>query len=195
MFLTDTAANAAVAAVLPNGANQVQLSLHSAFSATGANLIGSKTAATFSAPSGGQIALSAAVDISVPGGSTVRWIGAWDSTGATFKGMIPNGGTARSFQVDLTNNRIYCENHGLANDDKVAFFNDTPPTGLTEGTEYFVVGVTAGDPDYFQVSTTQGGAAIDITGQHGAQCFFSKLVPETYASAGTHRINTFTLTA
>lgn len=193
MRLTDTAAHAALDAVLPSGANNGQLSLHSAYSATGASLIGSKTNATFNAASGRSKALNAAVDITVPSANTVRWIGAWDSTGATFKGMIPNGGAAKSFQLDLTNNRVYCEAHGYVNDDKVAFFGDTVPTGLTEGTEYFVVGVTAGDPDYFQVSATQGGAAIDITGQHGAGCFVSKLVPEAYSGSGTHRVNTFTV--
>lgn len=194
MRLTDTAANAALDAVLPSGASNAQLSLHSAYSATGANLIGSKTAATFNAAATRSKALNAAVDITVPSANTVRWIGAWDSTGATFKGMIPNGGTARAFQLDLTNNRVYVEGSGYANDDKVAFFGDTAPTGLTAGTEYFVVGVTAGDPDYFQVSSTSGGAAIDITGQHGAGCFVSKMVPEVYSGAGTHRVNSYTVT-
>lgn len=193
MFLTDTAANAALDAALPSGASNAQLSLHSAYSATGANLVGSKTAATFAAAASRSKALSSAVDITVPSANTVRWIGAWDSTGATFKGMIPNGGTAKPFQLDLTNNRVYCEGHGYANDDKVAFFGDTAPTGLTAGTEYFVITVTAGDPDYFQVSTSSGGAAVDITGQHGAGCFVSKLVPETYSGAGTHRVNSYTV--
>lgn len=193
MFLTDAAAHAALDAVIPAGASNGRLSLHSAYSATGANLVGATTVCTFSAASGRSKALSAAVDISVPGAATVRWIGAWDSAGSVFKGMIPNGGTARSFQLDVANNRVYCEGSGFANDDKVSFFGDTAPTGLTAGTEYFVVGVTAGDPDYFQVSATQGGVAIDITGQAGAGCFVSKLVPEVYAAAGTHRVNTFNL--
>jgi hypothetical protein len=193
MRLTDTSAHAALDAMLPAGASNGRLSLHSAYSATGANLVGVTTACTFAAAAGRTKALSAAVDIAVPGAATVRWIGAWDSTGVTFKGMIPNGGSARSFQLDLTNNRIYCEGSGFVNDDKVAFFGDTVPGGLTEGTEYFVVGVTAGDPDYFQVSATSGGAAIDITSQHGAGCDVSKLVPEVYAAAGTHRVNSFNL--
>lgn len=195
MFLTDTAAHAALDAALPSGASNGRLSLHSAYSATGANLVGATTVCTFAAAAARSKALSAAVDITVPGAATVRWIGAWDSTGATFKGMIPNGGTARGFQLDVANNRVYVEGSGFVNDDKVAFFGDTAPTGLTAGTEYFVVGVTAGDPDYFQVALTSGGAAIDITGQHGAGCFVSKLVPEVYAGAGTHRVNSFNLVA
>lgn len=195
MFITDATINGALDNILPTGSNNVQLSLHSAYSATGANLVGNKTNSNFSAASGRQKALSAAVDITVPSADTVRWIGAWDSSGATFKGMVPNGGDAKTFQLDVANNRVYCEAHGLSNDQKVAFFGAAAPTGLTTGTEYFVVGVTAGDPDYFQVSTSQGGSAIDITGQHASGCMVSKLVPEVYSGAGTHRVNTFVLSA
>lgn len=194
MFLTDTAVHAALDAILPSGAGNSYLSIHSDYSATGANLIGSKTSANFSAAATRQKALSAAVDISVPSANTVKWVGAWDSTQAIFKGMVPNGGSAKTFQVDLTNNRIYCEGHGMSNDDKVVFFGGTAPTGLTAGTEYWVVGTTPGDPDYFQVSTSQGGGAVDITGQAGAGCVLSKLVAEVYAGSGTHRVNTFTVT-
>lgn len=195
MFITDATMNGALDNILPSGANNVQLSLHNGYSATGANLIGNKTNSNFSAASGRQKALSAAVDIAVPSADTVRWIGAWDSTGATFKGMVPNGGSAMTFQVDVTNNRVMVEGHGLSNDQKVAFFGAAAPGGLTAGVVYWVVGVTAGDPDYFQVSSTQGGAAIDITGQHGAGCMVSKVVEEIYAGAGTHRVNTFVLSA
>lgn len=193
MFLTDATVHGMLDNALPGGANNVQLSLHNAYSATGANLVGNKTAATFSSATGRQKALSSPVDIAVPSADTVRWIGAWSADGNTFKGMVPNGGAAKTFQVDVTNNRIYCENSGLANDQKVAFFGAAAPGGLTAGVEYFVVGVTAGDPDYFQVSSSQGGAAIDITGQHGDGCMVSRLVPEVYSGAGTHRVNTFVL--
>jgi hypothetical protein len=195
MFFTDATVHGMLDNALPSGSNNVQLSLHSSYSATGANLVGNKTASTFGAASSRQKALSSAVDITVPSADTVRWIGAWSSDGSTFKGMIPNGGTAKTFQVDVTNNRVYCEAHGLSNDQKVAFFGATAPGNLTAGTEYFVVGVTAGDPDYIQVSSSQGGAAIDITGQHADGCMVSRLVPEVYSGAGTHRVNTFVVSA
>lgn len=194
-MLTDTRINAALDAVTPS--TSVKLSVHDAYSATGANLISgtAKTAGTLSAASSRSRALSAAVDIaSVPAAGVVRWIGMWDgTTDTTFIGMWPNGGTDKAFQVDLTNNRIYCEAHGMSNGDKCTFHNGTPPTGLTAGNEYFVVGVTAGDPDYFSVEATSGGGAIDITGQAAAGCRVSKLVPETYASGGTHRVSALTV--
>jgi hypothetical protein len=129
----------------------------------------------------------------LPAAASVAFIGIWNSTGTVFRGMLPNAGTDFSFQVGVTANTILSEGHGLANDDRVVF-TGTPPAGLTEGTIYFVVGVTAGDPDTFQVATTQGGAAIDITGQPSANCMGSKVIIETYAAAGgTHRVSTLSV--
>jgi len=193
-MLADATVNSMLDNQFPSGAGNVYLSLHTDYSATGANLHGSKTSANFSAASSRSKALSAAVDISVSAGTTIKWIGAWDSTQAVFRGMWPNGGTDWSFQLDVANNRVYVEGSGLANGDKVVFHGDTAPTGLTAGTSYWVVGVTAADPDYFQVSLTNGGAAIDITGQAGALCTVSKIVEEVYSGAGTHRISTLTIT-
>lgn len=81
--------------------------------------------------------------------------------------------TARPFAVidlptdaTLVNNDILCTNTYAAND-QVCFI-DVPgsaiPAGLTEDTYYFVIsaGLT---PDKFRVSTTQGGSAVDITGE------------------------------
>lgn len=177
----------------PAGAGNVYLSVHTAYSASGANLHGAKTSANFGAASSRQKSLAAAVDIAVTGGATVKWIGAWDSSQAVFLGMWPNGGSDFSFQVDLANNRIYCEGHSMANDDKVVFHNGAAPAGLTEGTTYFVVGVTPGDPDYLQVAATQGGAVIDITGQPGPDCVMSKIVEQVYGSNGTHRVSALTI--
>jgi len=191
MFFTDATINSALDNIAVSGASNMMLSVHSDYSATGANLIGSKTACNFAAGSSRLKALAANCDISVAGGNTVKWLGLWDSTGATFKGMQPNGGSDKTFQIDVTNNRIYCEGHGFADNDIVVFYGATAPTGLTAGTEYHVVGTTPADPDYFQVSATQGGAAIDITGQHAAGCVVSKLVAESYAGAGTHTITTY----
>lgn len=193
MFLTDAAKNAMLDAAFVSGASNMQLSLHSAYSATGANLIGSKTNANFAAGAGGVKDLAAACDIAVTAGNTVKWVGAWDSTGVTFNGMQPNGGSAKTFQLDLTNNRVYCEGSGYANDHKVVFYGAAAPTGLTAGTTYFVVGITAGDPDYFQVSATSGGAAIDITGQHAAGCLVSKIIEEAYGADGTHSVSSYSI--
>lgn len=197
MFLTDAAKNTALDALFPTGTGTTRcyLSAHTDYSATGASLHGSKTVGEWAAAASGSKGIVSAVDITITATATIKWLGAWGGTsGDTFRGMAPNGSTgAKSFQVDLTNNRIYCEGHGWANDQKIVFYGATAPTGLTAGTTYFVVGNTAGDPDYIQVAATQGGAAIDITGQAAEGCMVSNIVEETYSSNGTHRVTAYTI--
>ena len=191
-MLADARLNAALDAAVPAS---VKLSVHDAYSATGAGLIAGpiKTAGTMTAAASRSKPLSAAVDIlSIPAAAVVRWIGMWDGTTDTiFIGMFPNGGSDKSFQVDTTvNERILCEGHGYVNGDTVVFHNGNPGTALAVGTAYFVVLQAAADPDYFSVALTSGGAAINLTDQPAITCRVSKLVQETYASAGTHRVST-----
>lgn len=175
------------------------MSLHSAFSLTGANeLTGggyARQVITWAAAAARSKAASAAVpDFSVAAASTVAFVGVWNSAGTVFRGMWPNGGAEKTYQLDVvTNNRIYCEGHGMVDTNRVVFTGATVPGGLTAGTVYFVVGTTAADPDYFQVSLTSGGAAIDITGLPSGDSMVSKCVPEVYSGAGTHRITAFSV--
>jgi hypothetical protein len=190
-MLTNAAVHAALDAI-----DLDEVSLHSAYSATGANEASggsyARQAATYAAAASRARALSGTESFTgLAAAQVVAWIGRWSTTGPTFLGMDPNGASPKAFQLDLTNNRVYCEGHGFANGDRVTFYGGTPPTGITVGAHLYVVGVTAGDPDYFQVSTTEGGAAIDITGQHGAGCVVSPITIETFAGAG----GTFNLTA
>ena len=60
-------------------------------------------------------------------------------------------------------------------------FGTTLATGVSEGTVYFVVNVAT---DTFKVSTTLGGAAVDLTAVQGGEAYFEKVIPETFASQG-----------
>lgn len=188
-MLTDATANAMLDAIILD-----LCSLHTAYSLTGANEVAGGAPAyarkviTMAAAASRNRAASTQPVFDVPAGTTVQFIGYWTSAGAVFRGMTPAGGSEMGFQVDVTNNKILLETNGLANDNRVAFIGGVPPTGLTEGTVYWVVGVTAGDPDTFQVAATQGGSAIDITGQHSAACKCSKVVPEVFAAQGTYTV-------
>lgn len=169
-------------------------SLHTAYSASGANEVAggapayARKAITVAAAAARARAASSAPLFDVPA-TTVRFVGLWTNAGTVFRGMFANGGTEKGFQVDVTNNKILLEAHGYADGDKVVFYGGTPPTGLTEGTVYFVVGSTLADPDTFQVALTAGGAAIDITGQHIAQCKASKIIEETFGAQGTFTVS------
>lgn len=170
-------------------------SLHSGFPGdAGSNELAggsyARVAPTFAAAGSGSRSLSADVTINVPAAATVRWIGWFNAiTAGSCRSCAPNGGSPKKFQVDLTNNRVLCEGHGYIADQKIVFYGGTPPTGLTEGTIYFVRTPTSADPDHFEVAATAGGAAIDITGQAAAGCMVSTIVEETYAGAGTFKIN------
>jgi hypothetical protein len=100
---------------------------------------------------------------------------------------VPINGTVRGFfSVDttLTNDQFLSPGHGLANGDRLMLFNvlgTALPTGVSEGTIYYVVNVAT---DTFKVSTTLGGAAVDLTAVGGGEGWFEKVIPETFASQG-----------
>lgn len=78
---------------------------------------------------------------------------------------------------DTTNDDVESQNHGLAENDRVVFVagpGNTIPAGLAEGTVYHVI-ATGLTTDAFRVSATQGGAAVNITGDGDAIAY--KVVP------------------
>lgn len=182
------------------GVGATHVSLHSAYSSTGANeLTGgspayARKAATWSAASGRTKALTSAVTFDVASGSTVRFIGLWDAvTAGNFLGMTPNGGsTPKQFTLDdATADTFESPAHGFVNGDAVvvwAVSGLSLPTGVVEGTVYFVVTATTDD---FQLSATSGGAAINITAIGGG--FAQKLVAEVFGAQGTHQVSAITL--
>lgn len=129
--------------------------------------------------------LSASVIFDVPACS-VKWASVWQGAEMIF--IAPTAGNPYEFSADLVANTIRVPSHGLVAGDKVVFYLDTPPDPLVAGAEYFVVNPTTDD---FQVSTTSGGSAINITAQAGSGCLVSKLVSRVYAAQDTHTVSTF----
>jgi hypothetical protein len=113
------------------------------------------------------------------------------STGNTnnYRGYIPFGGASAlkgfaSVDTTLTNDQFLSPAHGMSDGDRVILystFSDTIPTGITEGVVYFVVSSAA---NTFKVSTTLGGAAVDVTALGGGEIFWQRVVPEVFASQG-----------
>ena len=134
-------------------------SLHSAYSSTGTSELTGGTPAyarqpiAWSAAAAAVKSWSGAETFDVAAASTVAFVGLWSAiTAGTFRGMFPLGGTGyKEVQCDVTGNLIISETHGFVADNRVVFLNGTPPTGLTEGTLYWVIatGLTA---DVFSVS-------------------------------------------
>lgn len=113
---------------------------------------------TWAAAASGSKSTSATLTFSdMPAGDVLGWA-LWNSGGTSRKwyGLFsPKSGTAQN-----TGETITFTAHGYTNGQKVVFQDGYTPAGLTSNTAYFVVGATA---NTFQVSTTSGGAAVNIT--------------------------------
>lgn len=90
--------------------------------------------------------------------------------------------------TDTTNNLARSPSHGLVAGDRVAFEAydaGALPTGLSASTLYHVIadGLTTDD---FKVSTSAGGAAVDITAAGAGK--LRKVVPQVVSGGGTFTI-------
>jgi hypothetical protein len=159
--------------------------------ATGGSPAYARQSVTWAAASSGQKTNSGSLTFDVPAGS-YGFFGLFNaSTGNTnnYRGYIPFGGASAikgfaTADTTLTNDQFLAPGHGMSDTDRVVLYNvfgGTIPVGLTEGTVYFVVSSAT---NTFKVSTTSGGAAVDITGLGNGQVFYQRVVPEVFASQG-----------
>jgi hypothetical protein len=199
--LPDTVKNALLDSAVAAGLTTTPFeSLHTGFPPAGGNEVTggapayARKSATWNAAAAGAKATQS-VTFDVPAG-TIRAVAVYDaSTAGTQKAWSPvNASARRAFCVNaagVTADACDSPAHGLANGDHVlvwATIGAGLPTGLAEDTEYFVVGATT---DTFQLSTTSGGAAINITaiGDGDVQ----KFIPEVFAAQGTYQVPSFTV--
>lgn len=171
-------------------------SLHTAYSAAGANEVNGGSPAyarkvyTFAAASSGSRAANVTPTFDVPAGTTVAFVGLWgQGSPSAFLGMHALGGAEKEFWVQTLGSPegvIGCKAHGYSNGNRVAFYGGTPPTGLTEGTLYYVINAST---DFFCVSATDGGPGIPITGYGDDECKVSKVVPEVFGGQGTLQLS------
>lgn len=175
-----------------DGIGATHLSAHTAYSATGANEVTGGTpayarkAVSYSAAASAAKAASTNPVFDIPAGTTVRFIGFWTGLAGSFLGMIANGGSENEFKVDPATDVFTVPAHGYADTQKVVFYGDTVPAGLTEGTVYFVRDSTT---NTFKVAATSGGVAIDITAEPGRKCVVSAIVEEAFGAQGTLTVN------
>lgn len=109
------------------------------------------------------------------------------------KAVIGTG--PKLFTADATSDLITSPAHGRSAGDKVIFEaleGLSLPTGITEGTTYFVI-ATGLTTDAFKISTTLGGSAVDITVSGAGMFFFSTPIVVTSAPAVTPIITTATV--
>jgi hypothetical protein len=159
--------------------------------ATGGSPAYARKAAVWGAAAAGQKSNTGTFTFDVPAG-TYAYFSLWNASsgnsGTQYLGYIPFGGTTPLkgfFTTDptLTNNTFFSDGHGMSNTDRVILYNtfsSSLPTGVTEGTLYFVVGAATNS---FQVATTSGGSAVSLS-VTASQGFFQRVVPEVFASQG-----------
>lgn len=204
MPFTNTAKNLMLDALDEANAGGAKfVSLHSAYSTTGTNeLTGgtpayARTAATWPGASGGQKVHTGSVPAhNVPAGATVAFVGFWDaSTAGNFLGMTPAGAGAIKLATvnaaGVTSDTFDSPAHGFSNGNAVVAFAPNGaglPTGITEGTIYYVVGAAT---DTFQLSATSGGSAINITAV--GKALVQLCVPEVFAGQGNYQVTSATL--
>lgn len=139
--------------------------------------------------SANQVSNAAAITFAtcgVTGATALYWGIGTASSGA---GVLLYSGTLSSLAVGMalgesTDDTITIKNHALAVDDRVALFamgGLSLPTGITEGTVYFVK--TVPSVDTITLSTTSGGAVVDITVDGQGMAF--KVLPFSITSGVT----------
>jgi len=154
---------------------------------SGTEVATSRVAVTWTSASAGVRDNNAQLSVPIPAAGTAV-VGSIRSasTSGNEEATLQIGSTLRGVgSVDaIATDLIQSDGHGLIADDRVFFTTvagESLPTGLSATTLYWVIssGLTT---DAFKVSTSQGGAAVDITAL-GEVAFF-KTVPNTFASAG-----------
>lgn len=131
-----------------------------------------RQAVTFAAPGAGgggrEISNSGVVSFpqcgSDPAADPIA-VGIWDAltAGNLMFIIFLDADDPRLFTADESTDYLTAPAHGLS-DDQTVRIEDVPggtlPTGLSEDTTYYVINSTA---DTFQLSTSQGGAAVNMT--------------------------------
>ena len=179
--------------------NALYVSAHSAYSASGANELSggsyARVAVTWASPAGGSIALSGTpYSINAPASSTAAFVGFWSAlSGGTFQGMFPGGNaTAYTFAAPASTDTLLAPGSSYAANQPVVVFptaGSTLPAGLTAGVIYYAVSVSG---DSFELSTTSGGGAINLTADGSG--IVQAIVTDVFGSAGTYSVAGATIT-
>lgn len=142
--------------------------------------------------SGNSVVPASAIAFPICGasGATANFIGIGRSSAGsgTLDYCFPIG-AAPTICIGLASDTLTSIGHGLAVDDPVVMlpaFGNALPTGITEGTIYYVK--TVPDADTFTLAATLGGSTLNIT---AAGCgIVQKITPYVIATGATPTLTT-----
>lgn len=144
----------------------------------------------------GSIANTAAINSPVASGSwgTIVGVAIFDASsgGNALRKAYLTAGSYRVFTALASTDILTAPGHSFVNTEQVvvlALPGTSLPTGLTQGTLYYVVGSAT---DTLQLSTSSGGAAINLTTNGGGRIV--KVVPQAVGSGGLLSFPVGTLT-
>lgn len=186
-MLTDSARNNAVDGITA-AVTYIGLADRSLTELTGGSPAYARKAVAWDAAASGQAAQDGALVFDVPASTEVCFVLLRTAVSAgTDKGWFPVGGYSPQVAVvTASSDQIDSKGHGYTDGMQVVVFDIQAagtPTGLTEGTIYYVVSSAT---DSFKLAATAGGSAINITadGEMGVQ----RVLPESFAAQGTYTI-------
>jgi hypothetical protein len=102
-----------------------------------------------------------------------------------YEAIIENSVSSIDVTFQDVADTVTLANHGLVNDQLVAFSSITTTTGISANTAYYVINSTA---DTFQLSLTAGGTAIDLVGDGSGDLITGPVdvVTNTIGTNGPH---------
>ena len=204
MSMSDYLENALLDAVFNNVSLAVTTpycSLHTADPGeTGGNEVSggsyARQSTSFGAAASGDCATDADVEFTDMPAVTVEAFGFFDAStagNALWFDWLGNHQWQKFVGEDIAGDVLDAPGHGMSNDDRVVFTaefgGDTLPAGITAGTLYHVITAAT---DTFQISTTQGGGAVDYTVVGKGS--FRKVEPKTVNSGDSFRFQSGQLT-
>lgn len=145
-----------------------------------------------------SITNTATINSNVASGSwgDIIGVGIYDasSAGNVLRKSYLTSGAYFTFTGLASTDVITAPGHTFANDYRVVFLAQTGtslPTGITQGTLYYVIGAAT---DTFQISTSSGGSAVNITANGGGRVV--RVIPQTIGSGSllSFPVGTLTLT-
>jgi hypothetical protein len=184
-MIEDALANAMLDAYLTDGTKYLSVLDESGAEISGVTRVTVSTWAAASSRAKTMATFSS--NITVPaggGGNVVAYLGLYTApSGGTLLAKLPANSTVKGVATALASSDVLTSYaHGLADDNRVvvsAVHGEAIPAGLTAGTLYYVVGATT---DTFQLSTTSGGAAVNIT--TSGELRFERLVLQAFPTGG-----------
>ena len=151
-----------------------------------------RQAVAWASAAAGTQANSGALTIPVAAGTygfLTFWNASSGNSGTQYMGYGPMGGSSAikgfaTVDPTMTNDQFFAPGHGLSNTNTLFVypeFGTTLTAPLVSGTLYYVINSAT---NTFQLSTTSGGSAVDLTTLNSGVLYWQRIVSEIFNAPG-----------